>query len=314
MKRSGPWLASLSLLAAACAGVPAALSQPAPSSAPATVVVHTDQPQGRFLASSVSNASVEALYGQVTSDLSEPFFQWVRVSNGLSHVRCYNWLGDGIPKGHPEWFSGCRVARRGPAGEPVYQWEGLERVLDTLVASGVTPVIVCGGIPDALAAGPVRRNEGGQAVNRPKDYAQYQELIAQMLRRLEKTYGAEEVRSWYFEVWSQPDHEGSWEGGRPAPFTGDLSPADVAPFSKLYDHFVAGAVSVDPKVRVGGPGLAGDAAFLRRFLEHCARETNAATGQKGTRLDFLSWHHYGGVADTVRYNEDLRRMVDTDFP
>ena len=33
--------------------------------------------------------------------------------------------------------------------------------------------------------------------------------------------------------------------------------------------------------------------FLGRFLEHCLRGTNYATGQTGTPLDFLSFHAKG---------------------
>ncbi|HTD54700.1 MAG TPA: hypothetical protein VK670_04920, partial [Silvibacterium sp.] len=49
---------------------------------------------------------------------------------------------------------------------------------------------------------------------------------------------------------------------------------------------------------IGGPestGPANDraAAFLRQFLEHCARGTNAATGQTGAPLDFISFHPKG---------------------
>jgi len=297
-------------LALGCALVPLARA----ADTPPEVVVHVGQPEGKLLSDSLTNSSVEAIYGQTTTPLAEAAFGWVRETNALSYVRCNNWLGDGISKRSPQWFSGCRVVGKGPDGAPVYQWEGLERVLDLLVASGVKPMIVCGGLPDALTTGPIRRNESGGAVNRPVDYARYQDMITQMFRHLEKTYGAEEVRSWYFEVWSQPDHEGSWEGGRAAPFTEDTTVAQAEPFNRLYDHFVAGALAVDEKVRIGGPGLAGDVSFFRRFLEHCARGTNAVTGKPGTRVDFLSWHRYGTVSDILRWNSELRGIVETDFP
>lgn len=297
-------------VALGCALVPLARA----AEAPPEVVVHVGQPEGKLISDSLTNSTVDAIYGQTTTPLAEAAFGWVRETNALSYVRCNNWLGDGVPKSNPDWFSGCRVVGKGPGGAPVYQWEGLERVLDTLVASGVKPMIVCGGLPDVLTTGPIRRNESGAAANRPVDYAGYQDMITQMFRRLEKTYGADEVRTWYFEVWSQPDHEGSWEGGRPAPFKEDTTAAQAEPFNRLYDHFVAGALAVDDKVRIGGPGLAGDVSFFRRFLEHCARGTNFVTGKPGTRVDFLSWHRYGTVADIVRWNAELRGIVETDFP
>lgn len=305
-------LLGLVLAALAFAGVASGAVAGDPRSPEATV--HTSQVEGVFRSSAYTNITCDAVYAQTTSNLADSAFSWVRATGALSYVRCYNWLGDGVPKSRTEWFSGCRVAAKGPNGEMVYRWEALERVLDTLLASGVKPFLVCGGLPDALLEGPIRRNEGGAAANRPADYGRYQDLITQMLRRLVKTYGAEEVRTWYFEVWDQPDHEGSWVGGRPAPFVEPPAPEAVAPFNRLYDHFAAAAASVDPEIRIGGPGLAGDVGFLRHFLTHCARGKNAVSGGKGTRLHFVSWHRYGPTTDIVRWNEELRTLVEQDYP
>src|SRR5688500_9552537 len=111
------WKLQVGLTAAALVGMVAAAG--AEEKPPAQVVVQADQVEGRLVSDSVTNASLDAVYGQATSFLSDPAFQWVRATNALSYVRCYNWLGDGIPKGRPDWFSGCRVARKGPAGQPV---------------------------------------------------------------------------------------------------------------------------------------------------------------------------------------------------
>ena len=53
-----------------------------------------------------------------------------------------------------------------------------------------------------------------------------------------------------------------------------------------------------PTARVGGPGTTGPgsakaAAFLKQFLEHCARGDNAATGKRGAPLDFITYHAKG---------------------
>ncbi len=304
-------LAAATVGAAAAPGAGVAANE---AKQPVEVKVHTSQVEGPFRAAAYTNITCDAVYAQATSNLADSAFSWARATGALSYVRCYNWLGDGVPKSRTEWFSGCRVAGKGPNGEILYRWEALERVLDTLLASGVKPFIVCGGLPDVLLEGPIRRNEGGAAANRPADYGRYQDLITQMLRRLVKTYGAQEVRTWYFEVWDQPDHLGSWAGGREAPFTEPVGAEHVQPFNRLYDHFAAAADSVDPGIRIGGPGLAGDVSFLRHFLSHCARGKNSVTGGKGARLSFVSWHRYGPTTDIVRWNEELRTLVERDYP
>ncbi|MFN3648991.1 MAG: GH39 family glycosyl hydrolase [Armatimonadota bacterium] len=301
------WIARGLALAALC--LAAAGATPARSAEEAEVVVRTDRTSGRFVTQRVTNAAFGSSYGQLSSSVVDGALTWVRATNALSYVRCYNWLGDGVPKDRPHWFSGARVARRAADGTVEYRWDGLERVLDSLVLAGVKPVIVCGGLPDALIEGAPQRNETGAAVNPPRDYAQYQDMIAQMVRRLVKTYGAKEVRSWYFEAWSHPDHAGSWDGARPVPWEGEVSASAVQPFLKLYDHFAAGVLGVDSKLRVGGPGLAGDTSFFRRFLEHCARGANHVTGKPGSRLDFVSWSAYGTGPEVAKRNAELRALV-----
>src|SRR5262249_34597265 len=69
---------------------------------------------------------------------------------------------------------------------------------------------------------------------------------------------------------------------------------------------------------------AGGGRFLREFLEHCLRGTNHATGQKGTPLDFVSFHAKGaprfvngrvqmGIANHLR-NIDSAFAVIASFP
>jgi xylan 1,4-beta-xylosidase len=50
-----------------------------------------------------------------------------------------------------------------------------------------------------------------------------------------------------------------------------------------------------PTARVGGPETAGGPGgkFLENFIEHCLRGTNAVSGQRGTPLDFVSFHAKG---------------------
>jgi xylan 1,4-beta-xylosidase len=66
-----------------------------------------------------------------------------------------------------------------------------------------------------------------------------------------------------------------------------------------------------PTARVGGPDSAGGGRYLRDFIEHCVHGTNEATGQRGTPLDFVSFHAKGaprlvdgrvqmGIADQLR--------------
>jgi xylan 1,4-beta-xylosidase len=114
----------------------------------------------------------------------------------------------------------------------------------------------------------------------PKDYAKWGELAYQWAKHCVARYGRAEVEQWYWEVWNEANI-GYWRG----------TPEE---FRKLHDYAIAGVRRALPTARVGGPDTAGSGGqFMRDFLEHCLRETNYATGAKGTPLDFISFHAKG---------------------
>jgi xylan 1,4-beta-xylosidase len=293
----------------AAAGLRAAAAQ-APAPERVAVEVRLNQSLGKIRTESMSNVSYERAYAPIASPLAEASFRWLRASPSVSYARSSQWLADGLASRNARHFSGCRVYREGADGAPEYRWESLDRAIDTLLAAGLKPVIVCGGMPDALAAPGTKRGASGGMAGPPKDYRRYQTLIEGMVRHVEKTYGREEVRSWYFEVWDQPDRPHYWIGaGAPADALA-YPAAQLEPFLRLYDHFAAGIMAVNPQLRFGGPGVAGDPRFMRAFVEHCAKGRNFATGQQGTRVDFLSLH----AADPVAARSALRATLKKDFP
>jgi fibronectin type 3 domain-containing protein len=67
-------------------------------------------------------------------------------------------------------------------------------------------------------------------------------------------------------------------------------------YNKLYDFTVGAVKRVHSNLQVGGPVVAG--SYIEPFLEHL-KEKNYLTGQKGTQVDFLSFHSYGSVFEKV---------------
>ena len=119
---------------------------------------------------------------------------------------------------------------------------------------------------------------------RPKDYGKWGELVYQWVKHSVEKYGKDEVESWYWEVWNEPDIS-YWHG----------TPEE---YDKLYDYAAAAVKRALPSARVGGPATTGPsgakaAAFLRQFLEHCDHGSNSATGGTGAPLDFITYHAKG---------------------
>jgi xylan 1,4-beta-xylosidase len=80
------------------------------------------------------------------------------------------------------------------------------------------------------------------------------------------------VRTWYFEVWNEPNLAGFWQG------------ADQTAYFELYDSTAQTIKSIDSSLRVGGPATAG-AAWVPEFLAHVKRS--------GAPVDFVTTHTYG---------------------
>lgn len=210
-----------------------------------------------------------------------------RMGDAPYYIRTHYLLCSGDGKGRPKWGS-SNVYTEDPAGKAIYDWRIIDRVFDTYLEAGCAPFVELGFMPQALSTAPSGTpydtlRDGGWRYP-PKDYVRWQELVRELAQHCLERYGLREVSRWYWELWNEPDIF-YWAG-------------TLEEYCRLYDHTVAGLLAVLPQARVGGPGTTNPdrpeaSAFLRGFLEHCTRGQNAVAGQRGTRLDFISFHSKG---------------------
>jgi xylan 1,4-beta-xylosidase len=85
-----------------------------------------------------------------------------------------------------------------------YSYAYIDKVFDFLVEIGLKPIVQFSFMPSALAKDPNRRLFG-QLVSEPADLSAWRKLVASVTQHLLERYGEEEVRTWHFCVWSQPD-------------------------------------------------------------------------------------------------------------
>jgi len=206
------------------------------------------------------------------------------------YVRVHNLLTSGDGSASLKWGS-TNAYTEDAEGRPVYDWKIVDRIFDTFHEKGITPLVEVGFMPEALSTHPQPYKHDFPNGNiftgwayPPKDYAKWEELVYQFAKHLRERYGEKEVRNWLWEVWNEPDID-YWKGSREE-------------FFKLYDFAAQGILRAAPDAKVGGPDTTGAtgakaAEFLRAFLEHCARGTNAATGKQGAPLSFISFHPKG---------------------
>lgn len=180
-------------------------------------------------------------------------------------------------------------------------WRYIDEVFDRLLALGVRPFVELGFCPADLARerGTVFWWKGNGAP--PVDYDRWEELVERFARHCVERWGADEVRSWWFEVWNEPNHRVFFAGTR-------------SEYFELYRRSALALKRVDPGLRVGGPSTANfvpDDRFAGE-VEDTARHANwrhadqdalpwrgvwieeflAWCAERGVPVDFVSAHPY----------------------
>lgn len=156
-------------------------------------------------------------------------------------------------------------------GKTVYDWTRIDELYDKLLARRIKPFVELGFTPKALATSNASIFYWQGNTSHPK-LDGWHDLIDAFVRHLQQRYGKEEVRSWFFEVWNEPNLDGFWER------------ADQKAYFELYDVTARAIKAIDPQLRVGGPSTAG-AAWVPEFLDHVAKS--------GSGVDFVTTHTYG---------------------
>ena len=152
-----------------------------------------------------------------------------------------------------------------------YNWTKIDELYDDLLARHIKPFVELGFTPEALATSQNSIFYWHGNTSHPKP-DQWRDLVAAFIHHIEQRYGKAEVRTWFFEVWNEPNLSGFWEGG------------DQKAYFALYDLTSNTIKSIDPELRVGGPSTAG-AAWVPEFLAHVK--------QSGAAVDFVTTHTYG---------------------
>ncbi len=216
--------------------------------------------------------------------------EFAELSPDPVYIRVHNLFTSGDGSASLKWGS-TNVYTEDASGKPVYDCTIVDRIFDTFRETGVKPLVQLGFMPEALSTHPQPYRHTFPKGNiftgwtyPPKDYAKWSELVFHFAQHLRERYGDDEVESWLWEVWNEPDID-YWHG-------------TAEEYFKLYDFSVDAVLRAVPQARIGGPDSTGPGspkanAFLQGFLEHCAHQKNFANGKTGTRLDFVSFHPKG---------------------
>lgn len=148
----------------------------------------------------------------------------------------------------------------------------IANVFDNVLKCGMKPFVELSFMPSAIAkekkVGLRYRNH----IDIPKHMARWCDLVEKFIRFLLERYGKEEVESWYFEVWNEPDLPIFFHGKQQDYF-------------ELYAATARTIKKVDAALRVGGPSTSA-CRWVGAFKSYCEKND--------VPFDFLTTHHYPG--------------------
>jgi xylan 1,4-beta-xylosidase len=216
-----------------------------------------------------------------------------QLSPSTVYVRAHNLLTSKGNSPGPDLKWGFTDAyREDRKGKPIYNWQVVDSIIDTYVQRGMKPLMEIGFMPKDLSikAEPYEHtwSKGGNLwtgwTYPPKDYDKWRELVYQWVKHSIERYGKEEVVTWLWEVWNEPDIP-YWSG-------------TFEEYCKLYDYAADGLKRACPECTIGGPHTTSPRGekgykYLTNFIEHCLRGKNYATGKTGTPLQYIGFHAKG---------------------
>ncbi|PKQ45154.1 GH39 family glycosyl hydrolase [Confluentibacter flavum] len=221
------------------------------------------------------------------------------------YVRTHNLLtSKGNSKGYDLKWGFTDAYKEDKKGNPIYNWMIVDSIIDTFIERGMKPLMEIGFMPKDLSTKPEPYehdwSNGGNLwtgwTYPPKDYNKWRELVFQWVKHSIERYGKEEVVSWLWQVWNEPDIA-YWSG-------------TFEEYCKMYDYAADGLKKACPECTIGGPHTTSPRnekayTYLTNFIEHCLRGKNYATGNIGTPLQYIGFHAKGSpefVGDHIQMN------------
>lgn len=177
-----------------------------------------------------------------------------------------------------------------PAGkQPNFLY--VDTVFDSMLDCGVRPFVELSFMPAKLASGTKTIFWYHGNTTPPSAMDQWGELVGALGKHCIDRYGVNEVASWSFEVWNEPNI-GFWAGTK-------------AEYFELYRQSVMALKGLDKRLRVGGPSTA-QAAWVADLLGYCADQQ--------VPIDFASSHIYPDDPQKVVFGEGVKHSFEEVIP
>lgn len=192
----------------------------------------------------------------------------------------------GIKQVRIHWLLDLIFVERTAGKLAVYNFSYLDKAMQFLIENNLRPGFELMGNPS---------NFFSDFDDITQIYA-WRDLVASLAKHLIEVFGLAEVSQWNFESWNEPENTKHFDGLH----------VSTKGYLMYYDACSEGLKMAHPSLRLGGPatGYPDKHPIFWSLLQHCYNGTNFFTGEKGIRLDFVSFHIKGqGHSMTILQSE-----------
>ena len=169
-------------------------------------------------------------------------------------------------------------------GNSFYNWNYTDKLIDFLVSIKLKPFINLGYMPEKMASDNKYIFEWKGNISYPRDIDKWNKLVTNFTSHLADRYGIDEVESWYFEIWNNPDLELFWADSKEKYF-------------EFFRNTLNSIKNVSKSIKVGGPS--GNSTYKKDYYNIWIRDLYTYLSSNKYNLDFFSTHFY-----RYRYNKE----------
>ncbi|WP_103191465.1 GH39 family glycosyl hydrolase [Formosa algae] len=183
-------------------------------------------------------------------------------------------------------------------GKISYNWQYIDDVFDRLLDMNVKPFVELAFLPTSMAAKDSKTVFWWKANITPDEskFNEWHDLMKAFTQHCVDRYGIDEVLTWYFEVWNEPNlYQLFWDGTK-------------SQYFELYKQSVLAVKSVDNRLKVGGPSTSNfvpDARFKGEVINDKVSEAVFNVEDINT----LDWEGVW-IEDFLKYCEKENLPVD----
>lgn len=181
-------------------------------------------------------------------------------------------------------------------GNVQFNFNYVNSLFDFLLSVNLKPFIELSFMPKDLARDKNHTLFYRESITSvPKSYKYWAFMVNELVVNCIERYGVEEVKSWYFEVWNEPDIGGFWSGSE-------------EDYYNLYEISYKVIKDISKDIKVGGPAIASITIKRTKWLE---RYIKYSIDNKCIP-DFISFHTYPNEVFNINDNFTHKKGLITD--